>query len=255
MNPPQPLPLAELARTILARARYATLSTLSRRHDGAPYGSLVQCLVADDGAPIFFLSRLAAHTQNLEADPRASCFVVDALRPEDPLAGGRLSIVGRVERQGDELREAQAQRLVAAHPGAARTLGFGDFAFYKLVPAEVRVIAGFGRMTWLSPQALAAAAPDPLALDAAGIVAHMNEDHADALRLYAAVHAGLADVRTAIMVWIDRLGFDLVATVGEGAGEERHLRLAFDQEAPTPALVRQRLVTMARAARESAEVG
>ena len=48
--------------------------------------------------------------------------------------------------------------------------------------------------------------PDPLADAAAGIIQHMNADHADALILLARVFAGI-ESQEAAMTSVDRLGF------------------------------------------------
>jgi len=249
MDEPRTLTLAELGRTILQRSRFGTLSTLAARHGGAPYGSIVECLVDGDGGPVLFLSGLAAHTRNLLADPRASLLVTDRLRPDQPLADGRVSLVGRVEALPGADREAWAARLVDVHPGSARYVGFSDFNFYKLVVDEARFIAGFGRMTWTSSDEWAAAAPDPLAEAAPDIVAHMNADHRDALALYCQVQGEAPLTTGAIMTWVDRFGVDVLGEV-EGEGE-RAFRFAFESEARSAELVRKHLVAMARAARQA----
>src|SRR5437588_12876134 len=67
--------LAERARTLLHVARMGTLCTLSRKHPGFPFGSLMPYALDERGNPIFLVSSMAMHTQNLQADPRASLFV------------------------------------------------------------------------------------------------------------------------------------------------------------------------------------
>src|SRR6185295_15753730 len=69
---------AELARDLVLRSRFATLSTLALRPAGFPYGSLVAHSVDDCGRPLFLLSALAEHSKNLGASPKASLLVVEA---------------------------------------------------------------------------------------------------------------------------------------------------------------------------------
>jgi hypothetical protein len=66
---------AERVRTLVAGTNLATLSTVSRKRSGYPFGSLMPYAIDAKGRPIFLISSLAMHTQNLRADPRASLFV------------------------------------------------------------------------------------------------------------------------------------------------------------------------------------
>ena len=135
-----------------------------------------------DGNPVFLISGLAEHTKNLERDPRASLLVAEG-GSADPLANGRVTMLGpctRVEGDGGSARAA----FLAAHPNATYYADFRDFAFWKLHVNAVRYIGGYGRMSWISQADWQAAEPDPLAPSAAGMIAHMNADHADAMVLY-----------------------------------------------------------------------
>src|SRR5262249_21058253 len=98
-GPPRAAPVpepsyAERARTLMARGRTGTLCTVSRRLPGHPFGSLMPYALDQSGQPIFLISTLAMHTRNLEADPRASLFVTESTASEDPLAAGRLTVMG-----------------------------------------------------------------------------------------------------------------------------------------------------------------
>ena len=63
---------AERARTLVSLASVATLSSLSRKHPGFPFGSLMPFALDPAGRPIFLISNMAMHTQNLKPDPRCS---------------------------------------------------------------------------------------------------------------------------------------------------------------------------------------
>ena len=58
---------AERVRTLLSLASVGTLSTLSRKHPGFPFGSLMPFALDPDGRPIFLISNMAMHTQNLKS--------------------------------------------------------------------------------------------------------------------------------------------------------------------------------------------
>ena len=86
---------AERVRTLLCLGTIATLSTVSRKRQGYPFGSLMPYAIDTAGSPIFLISNMAMHTQNLQADPRASLFVGQA-GDGDPLGTARVALVGDV---------------------------------------------------------------------------------------------------------------------------------------------------------------
>jgi putative heme iron utilization protein len=140
---------AQAARALLGAESVGVLSTLSVHRPGYPYGSVTPYALSATGAPLFLFSRLAAHTQNLMADPRAGLFVGDRNAVEDPLAGGRVSLLGRAAPvPAAEVDDARAHYL-ARWPRAADYLALGDFSFWQLAIEEARLIAGFGEIRWL----------------------------------------------------------------------------------------------------------
>lgn len=130
--------LAGLARG----ATKALLATL-RPPQAAPYASLVLTATALDGRPVLLLSRLAVHTRNIEADPRASLLLDGTGGARDPLTGPRATIEGRIEVSADP---ALRSRFLRRYPDAAAYAGFADFAVYVLVPERGHLVAGFGRI-------------------------------------------------------------------------------------------------------------
>src|SRR5581483_10582775 len=94
---------------------------------------------------------------------------------------------------------------------------------------------------WVAAADYAAAEPDPLAGEAAGIVEHMNADHADSLVLLARVLGGRSETTEAVMTAVDRYGFDLVAG---GPSGRAAVRLGFDVPVTTPAAARPAMVRL-----------
>src|SRR5271166_4881201 len=76
---------AERARTLMHLGRIGTLSTQSRKQPGFPFGSLMPYALDGQGRPVFLISTMAMHTQNLQADPRASLLVTEPGASGDPL--------------------------------------------------------------------------------------------------------------------------------------------------------------------------
>ena len=243
-DPDIPTPThAERALTLLAAAPDGVLSTLTSEPAGYPYGSLVLFgLLQRD--PIFLVSGLAAHTHNLKIDSRASLLVRES-GPKNPLALGRVTLVGRCE-PVEAPAEARAVFL-EKNPAAKFYADFGDFGFWRLRPERIRYIGGFGRMSWPDLEDWRGALPDPIAPHAQGILAHMNEDHAAALRLYCEAFSQSGPVEQVTMTGVDRYGFEMSAQTAEGP---RPIRVAYRETATTPGAVRGALVELVAAARK-----
>src|SRR6202048_2340182 len=87
---------AERARTLMYLSRIGSLSTLSRKPPGFPFGSVMPYGLDERGRPIFLISTMAMHTQNLKADARASLLVTEGDGGGDPLGASRVTLVGNV---------------------------------------------------------------------------------------------------------------------------------------------------------------
>lgn len=203
---------AELSRTLVAAAKIASLSTLTA--EGYPYGSVVSYAADDAGNPVVLISEMAEHTVNARGDERASMLIVDSAGDGDPLGRARLTLVGSLGVLDDpgELRD----RYLEAHPYAAYYADFTDFSFWRLDVEQCRYVGGFGHMSWVTADGYCSSSVDPLWQAAAGIIEHMNDDHADANLMYAQVQAGLVDATEATMVGIDRYGLTLRAATPAG---------------------------------------
>ena len=217
------------------------LSTNAAELGGHPYGSLVIYGV-HEGDPVLLISALAEHTKNLETSPRCSLLVHER-GPDNPLAMARATFVANAEKVDDE---AVAASFLARHPDAKYYADFTDFAYWRLRVGGVRYIGGFGRMSWVEPQVWSTAEPDPLIAQAKGIVDHMNEDHADALPLYAEAFSRAGAVPEAVMTGVDRYGFEMSVTTEQGP---RPVRVAFETPVRDAKDVRTAMVAMLKQAR------
>ena len=236
---------AELARTLVAATTTAMLATHSVERPGFPFGSVVTYAADPGGHPVMWLSDLAEHSRNLAADPRASLLVADE-RPGDPLAHARATLVGEVRVLHGADRDTAAEVYRAAHPGSY-VQDFHDFRMYRLDVDAVRFVGGFARMSWVDAPGYAAAEPDPLRPFAEGVVAHMNDDHADALVTVCRVFGEHPGTESARMTGVDRYGFDIAARDAEGA--RVGVRIGFDEPVATPDEVRRAMIALLRRAR------
>jgi heme iron utilization protein len=106
-------------------------------------------------------------------------------------------------------------------------------------------VGGFAAMGWVDAAGYRAARPDPLIDVAAGILEHMNRDHADALVEYARFFAG-AEADSATMAAVDRLGFKLQLRQGR---RRWSVRIGFPGAVPGAGEARTTLIEMLRQAR------
>lgn len=245
-RPPVPEPsFAERARTLMHLGRIGSLSTVSRKQPGFPFGSVMPYGLDSRGRPIFLISTMAMHTQNLQADSHASLLVTQPGSSNDPLGSSRVTLVGTVLSvpEGDV---ADARELYLTRYANSRYwVDFEDFSFYRMEVVDVYYVGGFGVMGWVIAEEYDSAKPDPLADAASGIIRHMNADHADALVLLARRFAGL-ECQEAVMTSVDRLGFHVRLKTKDGM---QGVRIAFLREARSPEDARKVLVEMTQAAR------
>lgn len=241
---------AEYARTLASRVSVGSLCTLlATEPAGYPYGSFVT-FALDEGNPVFLISSLAEHTRNLLADARASLLIAEP-GDGDPLARGRVTLIGPCTRLSEATTERARAAFCAAHPDAAYYIDFADFALFGLTVTAVRYIGGYGRMSWVGSEDWYRAAPDPLAPHADPILSHMNDDHRDTLALYCRAFSRATDTSAAVMTGVDRYGFEMSATTAAGP---RPIRLGFSRPVSTPDEVRSEMVALAKKARATAAV-
>lgn len=239
---------AERARTLLYLERIGSLSTLSRKQAGFPFGSIMPYALDHQGSPIFLISSMAMHTQNLKGDPRASLLVSQPDASGDPLGASRVTVLGNVLPIADAVELATCRRLyLESYENSKYWVDFEDFAFYRMSVVDVYYVGGFGVMGWVAASDYVAAKPDPLANDAAAILQHMNADHKDALILLARAFAG-TEAEEATMTSVDRLGFQVRLKTKDGM---RGVRIPFVREVSDPTSTRKVLVEMVQRARQA----
>lgn len=223
------------ARRLLRAARVGSLASSLQ---GQPFASMVTPATAPDLAVLLLLSDLSEHTRHLRAEPRCSLLVWGEAESANPQTAPRVTVTGLAERIEEPTLKA---RYVALHPYASLYADFGDFALWRIRPLGGLFVGGFARAARLRTADLT---PDPAAVAAvaaaeAGIMAHCNADHADAMAAIAGGGAAWS------MVAVDVDGCDLA--VGE-----RVRRVPWSAPVADAGGVRRELVRLARAARGDA---
>jgi heme iron utilization protein len=176
-------------------------------------------------------------------DDRASLLIDATGTDADPMAGSRITLIGEAR---PTTSATARRRYLARHPAAAGYADFPDFSFFAFNITTAHYIGGFGRIVDLPRSDLLIDVSDAEALieSEPGIVEHMNEDHADAIELYATKLLGGAPGAWR-MTGIDPEGCDLVL----GA---RALRLPFASRITHGEEARKELVRLVGQARSQA---
>ncbi len=229
--------LGDEARRFARGQQSGVLSTLSLRLEGYPFGSVSPFILDHAGRPVILISDIAEHTKNIVADERVSLIVQPY--SADMQSTGRVTVIGRAERLAE--KDALGPRYLRYFPQAADYFAMHDFNFYRIEPVRIRYIGGFGRIHWIEPVGYLSTIDGLLASEAA-IVEHMNQDHADTLRLYCRHVHGL-EVNQAEMIGIDPDGFDVRT-------KARIVRFEFDAPVADAGAARAALVALAQQCRE-----
>src|ERR1700760_3469965 len=235
MQPSADFNPSRLARSLLRRSRQGARATLMAGR-GDPYCSLVNVASHPDGSPILLISRLALHTKNILADNRVS-LMLDERAAGDPLEGARIMLGGLAEEAGDDAPVLQ-RRYLNAHSSAEAFVSFKDFSFFRIRPTGSHLVAGFGRIVDLKPEQFLTDVCDAGSLieGEQGAIGHMNEDHREAMNLYATKLLGAerADWRC---TGCDPEGLDMQA-------DRAALRLDFPARVTGPGDLRKMLVQL-----------
>src|SRR3989338_3921330 len=122
---------AQEARLMLRAHRYGVLSTLSKKFDGYPFGSITPYLVDHDGSLLILISTLAEHTKNIQHDSRVS-LITHNQNNANIQTQGRVTVVGTAYGLAD--KHQAGARYLRYFPEAASYLAMHDFSFYRIVP-------------------------------------------------------------------------------------------------------------------------
>ncbi len=231
------------AGRLIRDARSGSLATTHSGREGGPYASLVTFAPDQDGGFLFLFSGLSDHTRNLLSDPKAALLIEEGSNLSNPQRGPRAAFMGVVAKTEDPYHR---ERYLARHPEARMYEGFGDFGYYKLTIERVHYVGGFAKALWIRKEEvlLDAGTAGAFANAEAGVVEHMNADHADAIDLYANRLLGRKGSGWR-MTGVDAFGLDL-------ARKGRFARLQFPKPLRSPEQLRGMTAALARMARGKA---
>ena len=236
----------EQARTVTSVCTSGTLCTLSS-HDGlqgAPFGSLVDYVLDDQGCPVLLMNDMSMHTLNIQQamqhdDNRAMVTLFIQLGSSQTTASNsnnrqqdvsRCSLTGTLEKldpKSTDDMELLRLRYSLTHSYADQVLDSPKFALYRLQPSAIYFVGGFGvQATWVDPVEYKVAAPDILATEAADILRKLNQPtHFEDLRLTAQQVLGLPEIEQIRVTTVDRLGINVRVTTPVTASSRRTAKL------------------------------
>lgn len=206
--------LAERARTLMHLGRIGSLSTISQKQPGWPFGSVMPYGLDERGRPTFLISTMAMHTKNMLADARASLLVMQPDVQGDPLGAARVTLMGTVEGVPKGDLDAVRKGYLARHDNARYWVDFNDFGFYRLETVDVYHVGGFGVMGWVAAADYRKAGVDPLADAAPAMMQKLNTARAADL-VAVARRYGNVQAEEARLTAMDRLGFHLRLRAGD----------------------------------------
>jgi putative heme iron utilization protein len=226
------------AQQFLFSTHIGILSTHSAKFEGYPFGSVAPFVLNHQGMPTILISSIAEHTKNIMQNAHVSLVVFD--NENDLQANARLTLLATAE-LSDKNNDLMRARYLRYIPQAAQYFDVHDFSFYTLYITQARYIAGFGKMGWVEGETMQIPS-NPLFIEEAGILEHMNADHIENLKTYCQ-HFHHVKTDTVEMIGIDSLGFDVRTDV------DTMLRFNFDAPISNSQEARSALVAMAKACR------
>jgi hypothetical protein len=117
--------------------RISSLSTVSRKQPEFPFGSVMPYGLDDHGRPVFLISTMAMHTQNLQADPRASLLVTQNDTGDDTLGASRVTLVENVLPMPESEMPEARKLYLARQANSKYWVDFEDFSFYRMDVVDV----------------------------------------------------------------------------------------------------------------------
>lgn len=235
--------LAQEALQFLRTSQSGVLSTFSAKFEGYPFGSVAPFVLNGAGEPVILISTIAEHTKNIMANPKVSLLVFAGM--EDLQANARLTLLGEAVLADKEDTNLRA-RYLRYFPQAAGYFDMHDFHFYRIKISQVRYIAGFGKMGWMSEDGVFVISDNTeISKQEVAIINHMNADHQHSLMAYCQHFHGIAP-QSAQMLGIDSDGFDVRINLD---GAEKIVRFTFETPIHDAATARAALVAMSKLAK------
>lgn len=144
--------LATTLSSWIRQQHWGVLSTHSLRHPNYPFGSSLPYFVSSSQHITFYMSDLAEHTKHIKADSHVAFTISEAMSADSPGSEARLTCLGDLV--VSDKQSTLRQEYLSHFTDNDTILSLPGFHFYEMRLIEIRVIAGFGKISWISPQSL-----------------------------------------------------------------------------------------------------
>ena len=221
--------------------KHAVLSTLSKKNNAHPFGSIVPYDVEKDGSIIIFISLISEHYKNLENDARSNIFISDPFGNNDPQANSRVSILTEFAKISDKEFDKVSESYWNRFPNAKSRSIAHNFCFFRSKNLKLRWISGFGEMGWIEEKDFSNAPFDEISYIGMDIIQHMNEDHKDALSKYIRHYHRIEEKLDHLeMVSINKSSFEI------SINKNKRKAIQFSEELKSASEVRQEMISLLR---------
>lgn len=238
-----------LTRNFILTQRSAMLATNSVTNPGYPLGSIVPYDIDQQMRLVIYISFIAEHYRNLNADARGCMLICDPLGVDQPQLYARASALCNFVVVPDDERSVVQTSYEKRFPGAVNYELAHNFTFMRAQVERIRWIGGFGEIGWVSADDFKSAKFDQTAYYGHEIISHMNQDHAAALATMAKAFFSAKELsRPARMLAVDSSGFELEWFEGDARKIER---VCFEQPLASPADARTQMISLAQKARST----
>ena len=84
---------------------YGVLSTHSQSEQGYPFGSITPYIISANGDIAIFISHLAEHSHNIQANSKVSLTIFDPTDANNPSTGARITCLANAEITDDDKKK------------------------------------------------------------------------------------------------------------------------------------------------------
>ncbi|MEW9797290.1 HugZ family pyridoxamine 5'-phosphate oxidase [Alteromonas sp. CYL-A6] len=181
------------AKLLLRQSDTGVISTISKNLQGYPFGSVTPFISDSQGNIYLYISDIAQHAKNMQADSRMSLTVFRQGEHGDQNEQARVTLVGDGNIVDGDKHDEVLARYIRRYPDAKSYEQAHDFNIWKITVKRIRYIGGFGKIFWLEQQEWVADEAPWDAQAESGIIEHMNDDHQDAMTLILRQATGILD--------------------------------------------------------------
>tara|TARA_Y100000589_G_scaffold179942_1_gene170353 strand:+ start:9435 stop:10163 length:729 start_codon:yes stop_codon:yes gene_type:complete len=168
------------AINLLRNSNSGVLSTISKKNNDYPFGSLTTFITCRNRTIYFYLSDIAQHTINFKNNSKACLTILSNKKEDDTQNSQRLTLMGDIKDVAEEDLEYCKNKFHYVFPESKKYAQFHGFNFYQLEINSVRWIGGFGKISWLDLEDWKKNIPEWKNAENS-IIDHMNKDHSNSI--------------------------------------------------------------------------